>query len=237
MFSHLAATHLKAYCESWKFPNDMVARVCAQFKLFRNGVEPYGAAASGDCGNFWKLVAANGEDSKVLSNIAIRILSIIPHSMATERAFSIMGWLNSPRRSKMSTETLMNSTKLYAHFRELTSNTRINRGSDLRENIIQTDLKFEDNFDRITTQIDEVNDNDVHKIDEEHGIEIGEEDEEWNENESDEFGDLMMAVEEVTNGFNRCSWSSCLKVMGSRLIYGQKHNQQVQFYKKLAKWI
>ena len=52
-----------------------------------------------------------------LAQIALQLDAICPHSMACERAFSILGWLNSARRSNMTISNLEMSAQVYDHLR------------------------------------------------------------------------------------------------------------------------
>jgi hypothetical protein len=70
-----------------------------------------------DSTSFWK-------SSKILQNFpnlaiaAVYLDSVVTNSMSCERSFFIFGFLNSPRRNRMSLECLVMSAKLYMHFRE-----------------------------------------------------------------------------------------------------------------------
>lgn len=55
---------------------------------------------------FNSLVEIDEVDANRLHTVWSYLRSIIPHSMSVERVFSIMSWINSPRRSNMSLETL-----------------------------------------------------------------------------------------------------------------------------------
>ncbi len=55
--------------------------------------------------------------------IAKKLLAIVPHSMACERSFSIMGWINSARRNRISAENLKMATSIYMNLRNSHYNT------------------------------------------------------------------------------------------------------------------
>ena len=57
-----------------------------QFALDRNSLPK----------DVWK---SNNENRRLVCLVASMLLDVVPHSMSCERSFSIMGWINSPRRS------------------------------------------------------------------------------------------------------------------------------------------
>jgi uncharacterized protein with HEPN domain len=89
------------------------AAIQQQFLKFN----PYMHQKCNNSSNFWKMP----DIVKQYPNLAIAAVyldSIVPHSMSCERAFSVFGILNSPRRSTMSLNNLSMTVKLYLNFRE-----------------------------------------------------------------------------------------------------------------------
>ena len=159
----VALAALGDYLTAWDFPISKIEDVCRQFIVSRKGQNPFHRIDMHGI-DFWKTAIATGLWYALLTNIAHRILSMRPHSMALERAFSIMGWLNSPRRSNLSSNALITSTRLYAHFRELrTNSTKLNLQYS-QEKVVESDIRqYEDadvakHIDAVKSHSEESND-------------------------------------------------------------------------------
>lgn len=60
----------------------------------------------------WWLSILNNSTATVIVSLAVLLYGIVPHAAANERTFSIMKWLNAPRRSSQSVATLKRLTRV-----------------------------------------------------------------------------------------------------------------------------
>ncbi|KAI8990589.1 ribonuclease H-like domain-containing protein [Trametes punicea] len=64
---------------------------------------------------WWRKVQRD-EDAQVLGALAIKIFSVVPHSMADERLMSVITWLNGPRRAAQQVHTVANHVKIHQFY-------------------------------------------------------------------------------------------------------------------------
>jgi GNAT superfamily N-acetyltransferase len=113
LFTNIAETAVV----QWKdFGNgkQSTMKLLSQLMKYKSGEMPYNLPIAGDlitpC--FWW---QSMEDSigQELKTLAIRLLSVTPHSAACERTFSILGWIHTKSRNRLLTSRLEAMGKLY----------------------------------------------------------------------------------------------------------------------------
>ncbi len=117
-----------------------------------------------------------------LQELAIKLFSIVPHSVSCERNFSNLGWFHS-RRYNLSLETLENLSKIHNYYIYNNKKEIAYYGNNLTEDEIRkviTDLEIDQGFDEIEDdKYDDSNDEDD---------EDNEDDEESDGMEDDDLG-------------------------------------------------
>jgi hypothetical protein len=91
-------------------------RLLSQLMKFKNGEKPYDMPFSSDFMTqvlWWHSI----EDScgSELKTVALKLLSITPHSAACERTFSVLGWIHSKARNRLLVPRLEAIAKMYLY--------------------------------------------------------------------------------------------------------------------------
>ena len=76
-----------------------------------------------------------------LQNIALRLLSITPHSVMPERLFSVLDWQHSKRRNRLSPFTLESIAKIHTYYNNHSISTVID--TTLMEDALTTELEID----------------------------------------------------------------------------------------------
>ena len=98
--------HLLDHCKRLGANASLCERVSSDFQLYLNesviipDMNPL---------HFWE----NAKQYRTLAPIAASFFRIVTNSMSCERAFSTMGWINSPRRASITPENLVAFTRVY----------------------------------------------------------------------------------------------------------------------------
>ncbi|KAI0696513.1 hypothetical protein BC835DRAFT_1305576 [Cytidiella melzeri] len=88
-------------------PKEFQRALNEQLKAFVLGLFPFCMQIlSDDTPLSWWMRLTGREGSDLIAELAIKIFSVRPHSMADERTASVITWLNAPRRSQMLVSTL-----------------------------------------------------------------------------------------------------------------------------------
>jgi hypothetical protein len=105
---------LTRYAKDLKLSENLIPDIISAFRRFRHRLPPYDIPWQTDetAKSYWKILGLQKECCQPFVAIAIYLFSMSPHSMSCERTFSIMGWLNAPRRASMKIETLTMLTKV-----------------------------------------------------------------------------------------------------------------------------
>lgn len=125
------AMHGKGICSSvfpkiaqtaasmWKsqgYSKTSTMRLITQLMKFKNGEKPYDLPFAKDfmTPTLWWTTMEDAVGSE-LKTIAIKLLSITPHSAACERTFSVLGWIHSKARNRLQVEKLEAIGKIYMY--------------------------------------------------------------------------------------------------------------------------
>ena len=92
-----------------RIPESALDTLVAELTAYSQGREPfapsYMPSASMSVKSWW-LSLHHPTQATVIITLAVLLYSIVPHAAGNERDFSIMKWLNAPRRSSQSVGTL-----------------------------------------------------------------------------------------------------------------------------------
>lgn len=87
-------------------------RLAEEMVAYSQGREPFNPAYMPSAGmsvmKWWLSLGQAG----IIVTLAVILYGIVPHAASTERDFSIMKWLNAPRRSSQSVATLKRLVRL-----------------------------------------------------------------------------------------------------------------------------
>ena len=117
-------------------------RLMSQLMKFKHGQSPYDLPFDGEFMSpcLWWMSVADSVGSE-LQRLAMRLLSITPHSAACERAFSILGWIHTKSRNRMLIPRLEAMGKMYMYtacHMQLPKNQSSSHGSSSQ--VVQRDL-------------------------------------------------------------------------------------------------
>jgi hypothetical protein len=113
---------LRKYVGNWSATADQADKAVRQLQAFQLKLEPFNVELNSE--DYWKqLTSEHPDDCGLVGTIAIHLLGICVHSMSVERVFSIMGWINSAKRSSMTPDTLSMLTTTCLHWKKQRSTT------------------------------------------------------------------------------------------------------------------
>jgi hypothetical protein len=119
--------------------NDKVARMIAQMANFKFNDGHYSSKNTSSSylkpKVWWNMV---DDPDDYLKSLSLKLFSITPHSVASEKAFSMLGFLYRKRRQRLSLSTIEMITKIRFF---LLSNSS-NELNHLREGVSKTELKM-----------------------------------------------------------------------------------------------
>jgi len=118
--------------------NDKVARMIGQMANFKCCVGHYKTkyASSYIKPSVWWNMVDDPDD--YLKSLSLKLFSITPHSVASERAFSLLGFLYGKRRQRLSLSTI----EMIAKIRFFLLSNSSNELNHLREDVSETELKM-----------------------------------------------------------------------------------------------
>jgi len=103
----------------WKNPGNgksSAMRLMSQLMKFKHGQSPYDLPFDGEfMSPCLRWVSVDDSIGSELRELAMRLLSITPHSAACERAFSIFGWIHTKSRNRMLIPRLEAMGKMYMY--------------------------------------------------------------------------------------------------------------------------
>ena len=86
----------------------MLNTLVAELTAYSQGLEPFNPSympnAMMSVKNWW--ISLKGPQATVIVTLVVILYGIVPHAASNERDFSIMKWLNAPRRSSQTVATL-----------------------------------------------------------------------------------------------------------------------------------
>src|SRR5215471_21009314 len=117
--------------------NEKVARMIAQMANFKCSEGYYSTKyiSSYIKPKIWWNMIDNPDD--YLKNLSLKLFSITPHSVASEKAFSMLGFLYGKRRQRLSLSTI----EEIARIRFFLLSNSLNELNHLRESDSETELK------------------------------------------------------------------------------------------------
>ena len=83
-----------------------------------------------------------------LQQIALRFLSITPHSVMPERLFSILSWQHSKRRNRLSPFTLEAIAKIHTFYKHNSEDTQVD--TNMIENALGEEIRSDGNLSDTT---------------------------------------------------------------------------------------
>ena len=118
--------------------NDKVARMIGQMASFKCSVGHYETkyASSYVKPSVWWSMVDDPDD--YLKSLSLKLFSITPHSVASERAFSLLGFLYGKRRQRLSLSTI----EMIAKIRFFLLSNSSNELNHLREDLSEAELKM-----------------------------------------------------------------------------------------------
>lgn len=119
--------------------NDKVTRMIAQMANFKCGEGHYSTKYSVSSyvkpQIWWSMI---GDSDDYLKSLSLKLFSITPHSVASERAFSMLGFLYGKRRQRLSLSTI----EMIARIRSFLLSNSSNELNHLREDVSETELQM-----------------------------------------------------------------------------------------------
>jgi len=118
--------------------NDKVARMVAQMADFKRNEGHYltkNVSSYIKPKIWWNMI---NDPDDYLKSLLLKLFSITPHSVASERAFSMLGFLYGKRRQRLSLSTI----EMIAKIRFFLLSNSSNELNHLREGISETELKM-----------------------------------------------------------------------------------------------
>ena len=118
--------------------NDKVARMVGQIANFKCNEGHYMTEYTSSYikPKIWWNMIDDPED--YLKSLSLKLFSITPHSVASERAFSMLGFLYGKRRQRLSLSTI----EMIAKIRSFLLSNSPNELNHLKENVSETELKI-----------------------------------------------------------------------------------------------
>jgi hypothetical protein len=95
-----------------------IARLPQQLLAYNSKAPPFSKqyGGAGFLPYCWWSTLATDTHTDVIKDLALLMLDILPHSAATERTFSIAGWLHSKTRNRMSVSTTGKLSAIKLHY-------------------------------------------------------------------------------------------------------------------------
>ncbi|KAI0056370.1 hypothetical protein BV25DRAFT_1978033, partial [Artomyces pyxidatus] len=100
--------------KEWNWTASAAQQLMTDLKMYHDGRAPF-AGGSADARKWWSGLIVTAQDHP-LKGLAIRILSIVPHSAEVERFFSNLGGIHTPRRSNIGVDKLETLGTLRNHY-------------------------------------------------------------------------------------------------------------------------
>ncbi len=97
--------------------------------------------------SWWCMIRDNTYGS-CLQQIALRLLSITPHSVMPERLFSILNWQHSKRRNRSSPFTLEAIAKIHTFYKHNSDNSQVD--TDVMEDALGEEIRSQSNISDVT---------------------------------------------------------------------------------------
>jgi hypothetical protein len=91
-----------------------------------------------------------------LQQIALRLLSITPHSVMPERLFSILNWHHSKRRNRLSPFTLEAIAKIHTYYKYSSSDSQID--TNIMEDALGDEIRSENDLSELADAGDTADD-------------------------------------------------------------------------------
>ena len=96
---------------------------------------------------WWCMIRDNTHGS-CLQQIALRFLSITPHSVMPERLFSILSWHHSKRRNRLSPFTLESIAKIHTFYKHNSEDIQVD--TNMMEDALGEEIRSESNLSDAT---------------------------------------------------------------------------------------
>lgn len=113
----IAAADLQAldYMAKQHFSKEQLDAMCGQLSAYQLDRMPFNVplmpGPTLPVKAWWQSIQ-NNTTATVIVTLAVRLYSIVPHAAATERSFSLMKWINAPRRASQTVGTLKRLSKV-----------------------------------------------------------------------------------------------------------------------------
>jgi hypothetical protein len=89
----------------------------------------------------WWCMIRDNTYGNCLQQLALRFLSITPHSVMPERLFSILSWQHSKRRNRLSPFVLEAIAKIHTFYKSNSSDSHSQIDTDIMEEVIGDEIR------------------------------------------------------------------------------------------------
>jgi hypothetical protein len=96
----------------------------------------------------WWCMIRDNTYGPCLQKIALRLLSITPHSVMPERLFSILNWQHSKRRNRLSPFTLEAIAKIHTFYKHNSEDSQVD--TNVMEDALGEEIRSESNLSDVT---------------------------------------------------------------------------------------
>jgi hypothetical protein len=122
-------------------------KLLAQMRKYKGKKSPFNQSYSkSDIPTIW-WESVQRKDEWELSTLALRLLSVTPHSASCERSFSILGWFYGQRRTNLSLQKIEGMCKLHTYYITNSKKELPYYSVDISENLMH---------DKLITTINEI---------------------------------------------------------------------------------